>query len=86
MAQELGLCILVGLISWNLTGFSATIFAGYFRRHLMVWSVYAPKFLFAIPAMFGVEISISIFALGSVLLPLNRFRDMLNRLHSKKIE
>ena len=36
----------IGIILLNLS--SATVFAGHFRRHLMVWRVFAPKFLFTI--------------------------------------
>ncbi|KAJ3031596.1 UNVERIFIED_CONTAM: mannose-ethanolamine phosphotransferase gpi13 [Siphonaria sp. JEL0065] len=57
--KEVGAAFLVGVGLLGVWGFVATVLAGHFRRHLMVWSVYAPKFL-------GVDVGMGV--LGVVFL------------------
>ncbi|KAJ3095397.1 mannose-ethanolamine phosphotransferase gpi13 [Physocladia obscura] len=43
--RDIGAVFLIVGLCLGVWGFAATAFVGHFRRHLMVWSVFAPKFL-----------------------------------------
>ncbi|KAI9352129.1 hypothetical protein BDR26DRAFT_850395 [Obelidium mucronatum] len=72
--RELGTVFLLGIIFLGVWGFVATSLAGHFRRHLMVWSVYAPKFLGVDVGMVVLGSFFLTFGFGAVGLAWNNFR------------
>ncbi|ORY43061.1 hypothetical protein BCR33DRAFT_851285 [Rhizoclosmatium globosum] len=83
VGKELGLTFLLGLICLGCWGFLATALAGHFRRHLMVWSVYAPKFLGVDVGMILLDIFFVVFGMGAVGLAWNSYRNILGELVKK---
>ncbi|KAI9336192.1 hypothetical protein DFJ73DRAFT_763698 [Zopfochytrium polystomum] len=61
----------------------ATAMAGWFRRHLMVWRVFAPKFLFAAAQLFVLELVIATFCVGGLWLAIRKYRTFLDTLAQK---
>lgn len=60
----------------TLTSIMSFIFAAHFRRHLMVWKVFAPRFMFSALLLIVFNISLTVFTLwfatGRVLTQINR--------------
>ncbi|KAJ3399859.1 mannose-ethanolamine phosphotransferase gpi13 [Chytriomyces hyalinus] len=76
VVQEVGTVFLIGSACLGLWGFSATALAGHFRRHLMVWSVYAPKFLGVAVGMISLQAHLILFGVGAVFLAWNSYREI----------
>ncbi|KAI9094717.1 hypothetical protein DFS34DRAFT_628782 [Phlyctochytrium arcticum] len=79
LGTELGLAVLAYATMISASTLSAILFAGHFRRHLMVWRVYAPKFFFAALSMILVQL---VLLLGSmaVYMPVKGYRDFLTKM------
>nr|WCU24500.1 Gpi13 [Candida metapsilosis] len=57
------------------TGLSSSIFAAHFRRHLMVWKIFAPRFMFSAMLILSINIFsivITLWGSGKVLRQVNR--------------
>lgn len=48
----------------SLVAFSSALFAAYFRRHLMVWKVFAPRFMLAGISVWATDVTIVLFAMA----------------------
>ncbi|TPX66621.1 hypothetical protein SpCBS45565_g04325 [Spizellomyces sp. 'palustris'] len=76
LARELGRAVLTYFGMVSATTVTATLFAGHFRRHLMVWRVFAPKFFFEALVLVVVDVILMI-GVVAVWLPVNAYRDFL---------
>lgn len=60
----------------TLTSIMSFIFSAHFRRHLMVWKIFAPRFMFSALLLIGFHVGLTVFALwfgtGRVLTQINR--------------
>ncbi|KAJ3091440.1 mannose-ethanolamine phosphotransferase gpi13 [Quaeritorhiza haematococci] len=61
------------LICASVLGLSTSLFAAHFRRHLMVWSVFTPRFIFQVLTMLGVDVLVGFVALGLIGLCAHRY-------------
>ncbi|KAJ3328351.1 mannose-ethanolamine phosphotransferase gpi13 [Blyttiomyces sp. JEL0837] len=85
MVKELTASVGMMVMCWSLGGLSATLFAGHFRRHLMVWGVFAPKFLFQDAGMLIVEVCVMVFGMAAVALPWFKYREFMDALEAKRV-
>ncbi|KAI8614288.1 alkaline-phosphatase-like protein, partial [Chytriomyces sp. MP71] len=79
MVQEVGAVFLIGTaIGVGVWGFSATALAGHFRRHLMVWSVYAPKMLGTDVGVVSLSLHFIVFGIGALVLAWDSYATILS--------
>jgi phosphatidylinositol glycan class O len=82
--KELGYVILAAVVIWASVGSISTLFAGHFRRHLMVWRVFAPKFIFESVGMILMETMLGGAVMGGLYVAIAKYREVLDILESKK--
>ncbi|KAJ3214331.1 mannose-ethanolamine phosphotransferase gpi13 [Dinochytrium kinnereticum] len=81
--RELTFTILWQVIGTSAMGMMATAFCGHFRRHLMVWKIFAPKFIFADVLVVIVDI-VGVLGVGVGLwLPWIKYREFLDMMEKK---
>ncbi|KAJ3413417.1 mannose-ethanolamine phosphotransferase gpi13 [Chytridiales sp. JEL 0842] len=83
--KELGFVIFVALLRWSLVGGASTLLAGWFKRHLMVWSIFAPKFIFESVGMLLMETLLGGVVMGAVYVSVIKYREVLSVLEEKKV-
>ncbi|KAJ3073194.1 mannose-ethanolamine phosphotransferase gpi13 [Podochytrium sp. JEL0797] len=83
VVKEVGAVVLTGVVGLGAWGFCATALAGHFRRHLMVWSVYAPKFLGVDVGVACLDVFLVVFGVGALGVSWNSYRVMLKLMVEK---
>ncbi|KAI8855308.1 hypothetical protein BC829DRAFT_378563 [Chytridium lagenaria] len=61
----------------------ATVMCGHFRRHLMVWKIFAPKFIFADVTLLLVDGLSMVVVLLALWLPWTKYREFLQTMEEK---
>ncbi|TPX57890.1 hypothetical protein PhCBS80983_g03482 [Powellomyces hirtus] len=78
--RELGKGVLVYLSMMLAATVSATLLAGHFRRHLMVWRVFAPKFFFSAMFLVLADVIVIVFGITAVFLPVRAYAGFLGKM------
>ncbi|KAJ3196825.1 mannose-ethanolamine phosphotransferase gpi13 [Irineochytrium annulatum] len=81
--REVTFSVLWHLIGMSIAGLMATAFAGHFKRHLMVWKIFAPKFLFADIGQLMVDAVAIVICCGSLWLSWLKYREFLDTMDAK---
>ncbi|KAJ3161642.1 mannose-ethanolamine phosphotransferase gpi13 [Geranomyces michiganensis] len=75
-SRQLGQGVLMYLGMVLASTVSATLLAGHFRRHLMVWRVFAPKFFFSAMILVLADVVV-ILGVGAMVLPIRSYASYL---------
>ncbi|KAJ3099456.1 mannose-ethanolamine phosphotransferase gpi13 [Phlyctochytrium planicorne] len=81
--KEVTWSILWHSIAMGWMGWLATVFCGHFRRHLMVWKIFAPKFIFADAAVLILDVVAGLVVVLGVWLPWRKYREFLDTMEKK---
>ncbi|KAJ3142884.1 mannose-ethanolamine phosphotransferase gpi13 [Geranomyces variabilis] len=75
-ARQLGQGVLMYMGMVLTSAVSATLLAGHFRRHLMVWRVFAPKFFFSAIVLVLADVVV-VLGVGAMVLPIRSYASYL---------
>ncbi|KAJ3117974.1 mannose-ethanolamine phosphotransferase gpi13 [Phlyctochytrium bullatum] len=81
--KELGWTVMWHVISTSIVATLATALCGHFRRHLMVWKIFAPKFIYADVTVLLIGVLASLGVVGAVWLPWVTYRVFLDTMEKK---
>ncbi|KAI8823600.1 uncharacterized protein EV422DRAFT_493802 [Fimicolochytrium jonesii] len=75
--RDVGMAVLMQLAMVGATAVAATCMAGHFRRHLMVWRVFGPKFFFTAVTAVVVDLVVLVFGTGAIAIAVKGYASYL---------